>query len=384
MTMQDQTTCRLCTHGETEAALTLERAPRNIQNLLREEDLGRDTPISLQVRRCRRCGFVQIPPVLDDAYYDDYLMATTHSAQMQSYQARQAADFVTRFGLAGKNVLEAGCGDGNFLDHLKTAGARVYGIEPSQRFRALALERSHPVEGGYLTADRRLPDGPFDGFVTRQVLEHVPDIHDFLTGIRRNLVTGAHGLVEVPSLEKALEDRRYYDFFTDHVNYFSRDTLRLALSLNGFEVLETYPDMYDEYNVALVRAIDPPDLSGIQQASRELAADLREFVQQRHARGQRVAVWGAGGKGLSVLASAGIESLDLLVDSDPGKQGRYTPVSHFLVHAPTVANLGTVDAIVITAMAYRKEIEALLRSEYGFKGTVAVLGHRLEVSETPR
>jgi hypothetical protein len=95
-------------------------------------------------------------------------------------------------------------------------------------------------------------------------------------------------------------------------------------------------------------------------------------------------VWGAGGKGLSVLASAGIESLDLLVDSDPGKQGRYTPVSHFLVHAPTVANLGTVDAIVITAMAYRKEIEALLRSEYGFKGTVAVLGHRLEVSETPR
>ena len=378
--MQDDT-CRLCAHGETEPVLTLERAPRNIQNLLREEDLGRDAPITLQVRRCRRCGFVQIPPILDDGYYDDYLMATTHSAQMQSYQARQASEFVTRFGLSGKKVFEAGCGDGNFLDHLKAVGAQVYGIEPSQRFRAIALERAHPVEGGYLTADRRLPDGPFDGFVTRQVLEHVPDIHDFLTGIRRNLKTGAHGLVEVPSLEKAIQDRRYYDFFTDHVNYFSLDALRLALSLNGFEVVETCHDMFDEYNVALVRAIDGPDLSGIQQASGELAADLREFVQERHARGERVAVWGAGGKGLSVLASAGIESLDLLVDSDTGKQGRYTPVSHFLVEAPTLENLGAVGAIVITAMAYRKEIEAQLRSRYGFKGTVAVLGHRLEVLE---
>ncbi|WP_163540404.1 methyltransferase domain-containing protein, partial [Klebsiella pneumoniae] len=80
------------------------------------------------------------------------------------------------------------------------------------------------VEAGYVTADRRLADGPFDGFVTRQVLEHVPDINDFLIGIRRNLKPGAYGLIEVPSLEKALEDRRFYDFFPDHLNYFSLET----------------------------------------------------------------------------------------------------------------------------------------------------------------
>ncbi|NWO96054.1 class I SAM-dependent methyltransferase, partial [Escherichia coli] len=142
---------------------------------------------------------------LDDDYYDDYLMTTSHSNQMQSYQRDQAQDFVIRFDLKGKHVREMGCGDGNYLDHLREAGAVVSGIEPSKRFRALAVEKGYAVEAGYVTADRRLADGPFDGFVTRQVLEHVPDINDFLIGIRRNLKPGAYGLIEVPSLEKALE-----------------------------------------------------------------------------------------------------------------------------------------------------------------------------------
>jgi SAM-dependent methyltransferase len=373
--------CRLCAHGEAEVTLTIGRAPRNIQNLLRKEDLERDNAIKLEVRTCRRCGFVQIPPVLDDTYYDDYLMATTHSVQMQSYQQKQASDFVQRFELVGKKVLEAGCGDGNFLNHLKAAGAVVYGVEPSQSFREIALDRQHSVEEGYVTAERVLRDGPFDGFVTRQVLEHVPEIHSFLTGIRRNLRDGAFGLIEVPSLEKALQDHRYYDFFTDHVNYFSLDTLRLALTLNGFEVLDAYQDMFDEYNVALVRAVNPPSLGGIQRASSDLGDDLRRFVLDQHAKGKKVAVWGAGGKGLSVLASAGIDDLDLLIDSDPHKQGRYTPVSHVLVQEPTPQSIREVDAIIITAMAYRNEIEAMLRGPYGFEGTIAVLGHRLEFAK---
>ncbi len=373
--------CRLCGHGELDTSLTTPRAPRNIQNLLRKEDLAHDREIRLEVRTCRRCGFVQLPPVLDDAYYDDYLMGTTHSEQMQVYQRRQAADLVSRFGLAGKKVIEFGCGDGNFLDHLKAVGADVYGIEPSASFRELALHRQHRVEDGYLGADRRLIYGPFDGFATRQVLEHVPDIHGFLTGIRRNVHDGAIGLVEVPSLEKAQQDRRYYDFFTDHVNYFSLKTLRLAMELNGFEVLESFQDMYDEYNVAIVRAAVPPSLAGIQQASTELAEDLRSFVRENHENSRKVAFWGAGGKGLSILASAGVDDLDLLVDSDPHKQGRYTPVSHYLVQAPSRQILKDVDAIVITAMAYRNEIEASLRNDYGFEGTIAVLGHRLEFTK---
>lgn len=376
--------CRLCGHGELDITLTMPRAPRNIQHLLSVKALTNDQPICLEVRTCRTCGFVQLPPVLDDNYYDDYIMAATHSSQMQKYQKTQATEFVSRFDLQGKKVIEVGCGDGNFLNHLKAAGVSGFGVEPSAVFRNKALSQGLFVEEGYVTRSRTLTHGPFDAFVTRQVLEHVPEIHSFLTGIRRNLNENAVGLIEVPSLEKALEDRRYYDFFTDHVNYFSLDTLTYALNLNGFEVIDAYHDMFDEYNVALVRNKTTTDLQNIQLQADVLANDLKDFVNYQHLRGKKVGVWGAGGKGLSVLASVENIKIDALFDSDEGKQGRYTPVSHFLVQKPTVVNINEMSAIIVTAMAYRIEIEDTLRNDFGFIGEIAVLGHRLEVSEVSK
>jgi len=371
--------CRVCGHSSLPVVLTIPHVPRNIQRLFKSDELHLDRSVDLDVLGCTRCGFVQIDPLLDDEYYDDYLMTTTHSRQMQEYQARQARDFVQRFELTGKSVKEMGCGDGSYLDHLRDAGAAVSGIEPSKRFRDLAVARGYSVESGYVSATRHLDGGPYDGFVTRQVLEHVPDIHSFLTGIRLNMKAGAAGLVEVPSLEKALKDRRYYDFFPDHVNYFSLRTLRLALELNGFEVVDMRHDMFDEYNVALVKVLEHPSLEQVGETVSSLGRELREFVALYRARGQKVAMWGAGGKGLSVMAAAGIRDLDLLVDGDPHKQGLLTPVSHLKVEAPSMLASGQYSAVVITAMAYSNEIQRILREELKFQGDIAILGHSLEM-----
>lgn len=374
--------CRLCGQPEPRTVLSLARVPRNIQRLFKPEELDQDRAVDLDVLQCTRCGFVQIAPLLEDAYYDDYLMTTSHSRQMQDYQRRQAVDFVNRHGLVGKRVHEMGCGDGSYLDHLASAGALASGIEPSRRFRELALARGFAVDSGYVSVDRALAGGPFDGFVTRQVLEHVPDIHSFLGGIWHNLLPGAHGLVEVPSLEKALVDHRYYDFFPDHVNYFSLATLRLALECNGFDVLETRHDMFDEYNVAIVRRREQPDLAPVQHTVDALGSDLRATLQRYRASGRKVAIWGAGGKGLSVMAEAGIREVDLLVDGDPHKHGLLTPVSNLLVQPPSALLSHDIAAVVITAMAYRHEIERSLREDFGFGGEVYILGHRLDASDT--
>jgi len=375
-------TCRLCRHAHLRDVLTISHVPKNIQRLFRETELDQDHPIDLTVRRCDRCGFVQFPQSLDEAYYDDYLMTMTHSRQMQDYQQRQAEDFVRRFNLIGKQVKEVGCGDGSYLDHLRSAGAVPSGIEPSRRFREIALERGYSVESGYVSAERLLEGGPYDGFVTRQVLEHVSEIHEFLSGIHLNLKDGAFGLVEVPSLEKAISDGRYYDFFPDHVNYFSLKTLSLALQMNGFEVMEMCHDMFGEYNVAIVRKLVYPQLDGIQRTVDTLGDELKKFIDHYHAIGKKVAIWGAGGKGLSVMAAAGIRQIDLLVDGDPHKQGLFTPVSHCKVQSPSMLIGGDMSAVIITAMAYRMEIERTLIEEYRFRGVVAVLGHHLEVIET--
>jgi hypothetical protein len=206
----------------------------------------------------------------------------------------------------------------------------------------------------------------------------VPDVHGFLTGIRRNLKPGAVGLVEVPSLEKALLDRRFYDFFPDHVNYFSVRTLRLALETNGFEVLELRQDMFDEYLTAYVRRFEHPALDEIAATVHSLGDDLRQYIADCHAAGLKVAVWGAGGKGLSVMASASIANVDLLVDSDPVKQGLVTPVTHLHVASPSALAHHGIGAVIITAMAYKNEILRNLREDLSFRGEIVVLGHRLE------
>jgi SAM-dependent methyltransferase len=370
--------CRLCNHADLSTALVLKNSPRNVQRLFRRDELARDQPVELRVLRCHRCGLVQIEPLLDQGYYDDYMMLATHSPQVQAYQSRQSRAFVERFELHGKKVKEIGCGDGSYLNHLRAAGCTPAGIEPSDRSREIAIKRGHAVEDGYVTADRALVGAPFDGFVTRQVLEHVPDINGFLTGIRRNLAPGAAGLVEVPSLDKALADRRYYDFFPDHVNYFSARTLRLALELNGFEVLEVCHDMYDEYVVAYVINTAHPDLAQIAATAGSLAQELRSFVAGHHERGNKVAVWGAGGKGLVSLATAGLDDVDLLVDSDPNKLGLLTPVSHLEVQSPEALRTAGCAAVVVTAMAYKEEVTRTLIEDLGFSGQIAYLGHHLE------
>lgn len=374
--------CRLCHQSALSTSITLSRVPRNVQRLFKPEEIHLDSAVELSVQTCNRCGFVQITHLLESTYYDDYLMGTLHTPQAHEYQQRLARDFVAQHNLVGKHIYEIGCGHGSYLVHLADAGARVSGIEPSDSARALAQSHGFNVDSGYIHADRVLDGGPFDAFVTRQVLEHVPDIHSFLHGIYRNLTPGGVGLVEVPSLEKLLLDRSYYNFFPDHVNYFSIPTLRLALEMNGFDVLATWHDMFDEYNIATVVRRELPDLQPVYTNSIALGNDIRSTIDRCRQAGKKVAMWGVGGKGLCVMAHAEIHDVDLLVDSDPLKQGLLTPVSRLLVRPPAALKGAGIDTVIITAMAFRYEIERTLREELEFTGSVLILGDCLKPSST--
>jgi SAM-dependent methyltransferase len=349
--------------------------------LLRHNELQSDIPIDLYVYECPECGFVQLAQMLDPSFYDDYLMTSSHSAQMKTFQQAQASEFVRRFGLSGKRVIEVGCGDGNYLDYLRQAGANVAGIEASSRFQELSRKRGFTVFSGYVSRESAIPEAPWDGFVTRQVLEHVPDPNGFLQGIRASLASSAAGLVEAPSLEQSLDNGRFYDFFADHVNYFSARTLRYALERNGFEVIDVSREMGGEYNVVLVRIAQGSELTGLQRIVDTLTEEIRDFIESYRRIGKRVAIWGAGGKGVTALAVANVRGVAYVIDSDPYKQGLFTPVSHFPVVAPNMLVKDPVEAVVITALAYRDEIITQLRKEIGFTGQIAIIGHHLEIVE---
>jgi hypothetical protein len=264
------------------------------------------------------------------------------------------------------------------LEYLRDAGAQVAGIEPSVSFRQLALQRELMVFSGYIDRNNLAPAAPWDGFVTRQVLEHIADPNSFLQGICASMRADGVGLVEVPSLEQTLQGRRFYDFFPDHLNYFSARTLRYALERNGLEVIEVSRGMNGEYNVALVSVSQNVGFTELQRTAFNLGIELRAFIEGHRSSGNRVAVWGSGGKGIAALAVAEVKDIAYVVDSDPYKQGLFTPVSHFPVVDPENLKRDPVDAIIITALAYQDEIVAYLRQTIGFDGEIIILGSCLE------
>jgi SAM-dependent methyltransferase len=369
--------CRLCRTGGLEQALVLSGCSGNISRLLQPDEIGLIPRVAVEVFECQACGFVQLTNSLREGFYDDYVMATSFSPQMQQFQRDQAATFVARYGLNHKRVVEVGCGDGTYLQRLATLGVNVAGIEPSKRFRELALQKGLQVFPGYVQEDAVVPDGPYDGFVTRQVLEHVLDIHGFLRGIRKSIVPGGVGLVEVPSLEQAIEGGRFYDFFPDHLNYFCARSLGLALESNGFVVDEITRGMDGEYNVASVHLDRIREVSKLGVVLDRVKKQLIELIESEVRQGRRVAVWGAGGKGNVVLSVVNIQNIAYIVDSDPLKHGLFTPATHYKVVPPEMLTTDPVDTVVITALAYLKEIVGQLKGPIGFKGRIIVLGSDL-------
>lgn len=375
--------CRLCGYVPIKSITSLRGMPRWNHRLLSEAEVSSDFGIEINVLQCPGCGFVCVPPNLSPDYYDDYVNIPSLSRKAQMFQMEQARDFVEQFSLRGARVMEVGCGDGFFLEALRTAGAEVFGIEPSARQRDLAVSRGHEVELGQLSNERRLKR-PFDAFVTRQVFEHVEDMRDFLLSIRCNLRLGAHGLVEVPNLDLLAAEARFFDFIPEHINYFSPRTLALVLELAGYSVLEVAPVQEGESLRAYVRWDGLPEYDSLVLRVDTLRTQIETFLADCRSKGRKVAIWGAGGKGLGMMAIADLRHVEMLVDGDPGKVGLYTPVSHLKIRSPAELADRAIDVVIVMAPAYEQEIAAVLRSRYSFSGTIVLAGRGFVTYEDDR
>ncbi len=367
--------CRVCNEADNfKKILHLPRAPRNVERLLENHSFSYDTPIELNVYQCLVCGHVQLIDELEPQYYEEYLMSHSHARKMQEYQKRQATTFLNHFNLVNPRVFEAGCGDGQFSLMLRNMGCDVLANEPSTKARQACEQKGLNVIGGYV-GQNAFPEmnGHFNMVIARQVLEHVPDPNDFMKGVREVLMPEGLGLIEVPSLEQAVEHNRFFDFFPDHLSYFSSNALTYLFIRNGFEVVKIFRAMDGEYNEAWIKRREHTDFTSLQNAANDVSESFRVFLEKESAAGKRVAVWGAGAKGVVTLASVDVSPIAYLIDKDPVKHRRFTPVSHLQVWPPEILLENPVDTVVITALAYKDEIIKDLKKKYSFKGKIACL-----------
>jgi cyclopropane fatty-acyl-phospholipid synthase-like methyltransferase len=367
-----RTICRLCETSLSKPVLELENVPQRIQYFPTESELEMDKGASLRVFQCTACGLVQLnsPPVV---YAEGATSTTGHSPRMLNYRRQQMKDFVNKYDLAGKTILDAGCGDGHVVGLLQEAGAIASGVDASDKAVKLARQAGLDVEQATIAPDVQLPGAPYDAFISLDVLEHVPDLKAFLRGVAANLHDGAVGLIETHTINKTLEEYRFYDFVLDHLSYFTLQTFSLSLELSGFDVLHIERNRDGENLTALVRKRTNDDFTLLNQHIETLRQRLAEFIAHHQTNGKQVAIWGASFQTLTLSALVPLDGIAYVIDSAPYKQGRYTPVSHLPIVSPSRLEAEPVNAIIVIASRYNQEIVQQLREKELFQGTIATL-----------
>ena len=378
------TQCRLCGSAFLPTPLLrYEDMPKAAQCLPDAAMLASDAGVPLAVFQCSGCGVVQLSgdPV---PYHREVIRATAFSPGMKKFRERQFAEFVTKYRLTGRKVVEIGCGKGEYLALMGLAGADAYGLEASPESVAECSRNGLKVVQGYIETESVIVEGaPFDAFFILNFLEHMPDPNTVLTGIRNNLTDGAIGLVEVPNFDMILQKNLFSEFISDHLFYFTRDTLGTALRLNGFEILDCQPVWYDYILSAVVKRREKTDVSAYSLHQKRVQRELEVYIG-RFSPG-KVAVWGAGHQALAIMALAQMgDKIRYVIDSAPFKQGKYTPATHIRIVPPTELDRDPVDAVIVMAASYSDEVAAFIRGKYGRSVAVAIVrDHGLELLSVP-
>lgn len=367
--------CRVCGGALFDAPLLCyTNMPKAAQGMPGPADLAEDAGVDMDVWQCAGCGLVQlvVPPV---PYYKEVIRAAAVSADMAAFRRQQFAGWARQYGLVGRKVIEIGCGRGEYLRLLAESGVDAFGIEAAPASVAEACGAGLRVTQAYAgDAGFAGPDGPYDGFCILNFMEHMPDLPQVLANINRLLTPGGVGLIEVPNFDMMLRKGLFAEFVTDHLYYFTKDTLAHTLGGHGFDVVECGEILHDYVISATVRRREPLDVRALSANESVLGAALEAYLEKFGP--NRVAIWGAGHQAFAVMALYSLGGrVRYVVDSAPFKQGRFTPATHIPIVPPERLAEDPVDAIIVMAGGYSDEVVRLVKNRWAPGVQVAILRH---------
>jgi SAM-dependent methyltransferase len=377
--------CPLC--GEQRVTPCLERSNVPVFQNIRYASpaAARAAPTGrLAISECDRCGFVfnaGFDPALA-IYSADYENDQTQSERFRRYLDQIAARVLGA--IAGRQhptVLEIGCGQASFLKQLAALPdaryGRFVGFDPAWRGgdtpSRLEIRPQLFDSAAAATLDSRV-----DAVVSRHVIEHVADPVRFLRDIAQAIGSSARPtlMLETPCLAWILQHEVDFDFFYEHCNYFTSETLGFALARAGYRARQIEPVFDGQYLWAeaepAAESSDPlsaPAPHGHGAAIRAMgergAARLVAWRDRLAAGRQQgpVALWGAGAKGATLAALTDLDGrlIDCLIDINPRKQGGFNAVTAHAIVSPAGAAARGVRVVVPMNPNYRDEIERMIR-----------------------
>lgn len=338
---------------------------------------------------CESCFLVQLQEFASpEQIFDDYFYFSSYSESWLRHCQIYAMDMVARFGLnRASRVIEIASNDGYLLKYFKAQDIPVLGIEPAENVAQVAREQG--VETvveffGAATARELAAAGTrADLLLGNNVLAHVPDLNDFVRGMKILLKADGVITMEFPHLLQLIRENQFDTIYHEHFSYFSFQTVdrvfaHHGLSMFDVEELPTHGGsirIFAQHVETGRQAIDPrvaamrqkeaefgisrlETYTGFAERVRETKRLLLEFLIDAKRASKSVVGYGAPAKGNTLLNYCGIRTdfLDYTVDRSPHKQGAYLPGTHIPIFSPDQIRRTRPDYVLILPWNIKDEI----------------------------
>jgi SAM-dependent methyltransferase len=381
-------TCRFCRAPLEDVFADLGSSPL-ANSYIPPERLGAMEPsYPLRALVCGRCFLVQLEEFESpERIFSDYAYFSSYSKSWLEHCRIYAERMTRALGLGEHSqVVELASNDGYLLQYFREQGVPVRGVEPAANVAAVARRRGVPtlVEFfGRATARTLAASTPADLLIANNVLAHVPDLNDFVAGVKLLLKPGGMVTMEFPHLLRLMEDKQWDTIYHEHFSYLSFLTASRVFEDHGLrlfdvEELSTHGGSLRVYGAHDDDLSRPHSARAIELRERErargyerlatytgyaqgVATDKRQilsFLIALKNQSKRVVGYGAPAKGNTLLNYCGVREdfLDYTVDLSPHKQGCLLPGSRVSIRAPEVLREDRPDIVLILPWNLREEI----------------------------
>ena len=346
----------------------------------------------LHVMTCEQCAFVQLPEVTsrESLFRANYVYFSSYSRSWLEHSEKYASKMVELLGLKEQDlVIEVASNDGYLLQYFIQAGIQTLGIEPAAGVAEVAINKGIPTVidfFGKKLAEKLSIEMKPRLMLGNNVLAHVPDIHDFVSGF--SLLIAKDGIItfEFPHLNSLIRNNQFDTIYHEHYSYLSVTSLAPIFESHGLRVIDveevaTHGGSIRIYvakcesswkiNESVARIlkdeqeVDPRSESVsryLQERTLRVKMNLLEELIRCKREGIKVAAYGAAAKGNTLLNYCGISSdlVNYVVDLNPHKHGNYLPGSRIPIVDPIKLNENTPDVLLVLPWNLAGEVKTQL------------------------
>jgi hypothetical protein len=400
--------CRFCKSSLTDVFIDLVNSPASNSFLLKEQLNEPEVFYPLKVYTCPNCFLVQVDEYKksDAIFNSEYVYFSSFSTSWLEHSRKYTDTMTERFGLGPESlVVELASNDGYLLQYFKQKKIPVLGVEPTANTARVAMEKGIDTVvdffgvrlGKQLAAENKKADL----LLGNNVLAHVPDIVDFIGGMKLLLKDRGVITMEFPHLMQLVDNNQFDTIYHEHFSYLSFHTVQTIFASQGLELfdVEELPThggslrIYAKHTEDGSKPVSPrvaallekeagKGMTGLayydhfqQKALGVKLAVLNFLIEQKKA-GKTVAAYGAAAKGNTLLNYCGVKNdlVEFVVDLNPHKQNKWLPASHIPVVAESHLKARKPDYILILPWNLRTEITQQLAyiREWGGKFVIPI------------